>query len=67
MSRPAGQLASPSTFLRMSLIQQLRRRKARIVCIEAATGTEAVNSFAGGRIDLAIVDNALMKPARERG
>jgi two-component system, chemotaxis family, protein-glutamate methylesterase/glutaminase len=59
-------IASPSTFLRMALIQQLRRRKRRIVCTEAATGTEAVKIFGGGGIDLVIVDNALMAtPAGE--
>jgi len=50
----------------MALIQQLRRRKRRIVCTEAATGTEAVKIFGGGGIDLVIVDNALMAtPAGE--
>jgi two-component system, chemotaxis family, protein-glutamate methylesterase/glutaminase len=60
-------IASPSTFLRMALIQQLRRRRRNIVCAEAATGTEAAKIFAGGGIDLAIVDNALLAtPAGER-
>ena len=53
-------IASPSTFLRMALIQQLRRRRRSIVCAEAATGAEAGTIFAGGGIDLAIVDNALL-------
>jgi len=53
-------IASPSTFLRMALIQQLRRRRRSIVCAEAATGAEAGKIFAGGGIDLAIVDNALL-------
>jgi two-component system chemotaxis response regulator CheB len=53
-------IASPSTFLRMALIQQLRRRRRSIVCVEATTGTDAAKIFAGGGIDLAIVDNALL-------
>ena len=53
-------VASPSTFLRIALIQQLRLRQRSIVCAEATTEAEAVKLFAGGGIDLAIVDNALM-------
>ncbi len=60
-------VASPSTFLRIALIQQLRRRQGRIVCTEATTEAEAVKIFAGGGIDLAIVDNALLAgPAGDR-
>jgi two-component system, chemotaxis family, protein-glutamate methylesterase/glutaminase len=60
-------IASPSTFLRMALIQQLRRRRRSIACAEAATAIEAAKIFAGGGIDLAIVDNALLAtPTGER-
>ncbi len=60
-------VASPSTFLRIALIQQLRRRQKSIVCTEATTEAEAAKIFAGGGIDLAIIDNALMTgPAGDR-
>jgi two-component system chemotaxis response regulator CheB len=55
-------VASPSTFLRIGLLQQLRRRQARIVPVEAATATEAMRILAENRIDLAVVDDALMVP-----
>jgi two-component system chemotaxis response regulator CheB len=53
-------VASPSAFLRIGLLQQLRRRHGRFVPAEAATATEAVRILAEGGIDLAIVDDALM-------
>ena len=56
-------VASPSAFLRIGLLQQLRRRQGNqgnIVPAEAATAAEAVRILAGGGIDLAIVDDALM-------
>jgi chemotaxis response regulator CheB len=56
-------IASASAFLRIGLVQQLRRRQGghgRIAPVEAATATEAVRTLATGRIDLAIVDDALM-------
>jgi two-component system, chemotaxis family, protein-glutamate methylesterase/glutaminase len=53
-------VASPSAFLRIGLVQQLRRRQWNVVSAEAATAAEAVRILAGGSIDLAIVDDALM-------
>ena len=56
-------VASPSAFLRIGLLQQLRRRQGNqgnIVPAEAATAADAVRILAGGGIDLAIVDDALM-------
>jgi chemotaxis response regulator CheB len=55
-------VASPSAFLRIGLIPQLRRRQGSIVFAEAATAAEAVGILSGGRIDLAIVDDVLMAP-----
>jgi two-component system chemotaxis response regulator CheB len=60
-------VASPSAFLRIGLLQQLRRRQGNIVPAEAATAAEAVRILAGGGVDLAIVDDALMvTPAGNR-
>jgi two-component system chemotaxis response regulator CheB len=53
-------VASPSAFLRIGLLQQLRRRHGRIVPTEAATAAEAARILAEGGIDLAIVDDVLM-------
>jgi two-component system chemotaxis response regulator CheB len=53
-------VASPSAFLRIGLLQQLRRRQGRIVATEAATAAEAARILAEGGIDLAIVDDVLM-------
>ncbi len=53
-------VASPSAFLRIGLLQQLRRRQRNIAPAEAATAAEAVRILAAGGIDLAIVDDALM-------
>ena len=53
-------VASPSAFLRIGLLQQLRHRQGNIVPTEAATAAEAVRILASGGIDLAIVDDALM-------
>jgi two-component system, chemotaxis family, protein-glutamate methylesterase/glutaminase len=53
-------VASPSAFLRIGLVQQLRRRQRNMVPAEAATAAEAVRILAGGGVDLAIVDDALM-------
>ena len=58
-------IASASAFLRIGLVQQLRRRQGghgSITPVEAATATEAVRTLAAGGIDLAIVDDALMAP-----
>jgi chemotaxis response regulator CheB len=63
-------IASASAFLRIGLVQQLRRRQGghrRIAPVEAATATEAERTLATGGIDLAIVDDALMaSPAGDR-
>jgi chemotaxis response regulator CheB len=64
-------VASASAFLRIGLVQQLRRRQGgghgRIAPVEAATATEAVRTLAAGGINLAIVDDALMAaPAGDR-
>src|SRR6266702_7348776 len=53
-------LASPSTFLRIGLMQQLRGRQRRFVPIEAVTAGEAARFLAGRTIDLAIVDDTLL-------
>jgi two-component system chemotaxis response regulator CheB len=55
-------VASPSAFLRIGLLQQLRRRQGRIVATEAATTVEAMRILAAGGIDLAVVDDVLMVP-----
>jgi two-component system chemotaxis response regulator CheB len=53
-------LASPSTFLRIGLMQQLRRRQRKFVPIEAITADDAAGLLAGRTIDLAIVDDTLL-------
>lgn len=53
-------IASPSTFLRIALVQQLRRRQGNILPTEAATVAEAEKIVAGGGINLAIVDSILL-------
>lgn len=53
-------VASPSTFLRIALVQQLRRRGGRIVCTETATALEAAKVVAGGGINVAIIDSVLL-------
>jgi two-component system, chemotaxis family, protein-glutamate methylesterase/glutaminase len=60
-------VASPSAFLRIGLLQQLRRRRGSIVPAEAATAAEALRILGGGEIDLAIVDDALLEtPSGDR-
>jgi two-component system, chemotaxis family, protein-glutamate methylesterase/glutaminase len=57
-------VASPSTFLRIGLLQQMRRRQGsqrNFVPSEAATAAEAVAILTQGGIDLVIVDDALME------
>src|SRR5262249_21078142 len=56
-------LASPSAFLRMGLMQQLRRRERRLVPVETSTTEQAVRFLADGTIDLAIVDDTLLAEA----
>jgi len=61
-------VASPSAFLRIGLLQQLRRRQqwsrrqGSVAITEATTAAEAVRILAEGSIDLVIVDDALMVP-----
>jgi two-component system chemotaxis response regulator CheB len=57
---PSVLLASPSTFLRIGLTQQLRRRQRKFVAIEAITADDAAHLLAGRTIDLAIVDDTLL-------
>jgi len=57
---PSVLLASPSTFLRIGLMQQLRRQQRRFDPIEAVTAGEAARVLAGRAIDLAIVDDTLL-------
>lgn len=57
---PSVLLASPSTFLRIGLTQQLRRRQRRFVPIEAVSADDAARLLAGRAIDLAIVDDTLL-------
>jgi two-component system chemotaxis response regulator CheB len=52
-------VASPSAFLRMSLVRQLRQRPhARTM--EAASAAEAMRMIAGSAVDFTIVDEALL-------
>jgi two-component system chemotaxis response regulator CheB len=48
--------------LRIALVQQLRRRGGHLVCIEAATASDAERLVAGGGIHVAIVDSVLLTP-----
>jgi chemotaxis response regulator CheB len=56
-------LASPSAFLRIGLMQQLRRRERRLVPVETSTAGQAVRALTDGAIDLAIVDDTLLAEA----
>jgi two-component system chemotaxis response regulator CheB len=53
-------VASPSAFLRIGLLQQMRRRQQGMVPAEAATAAETARILAGGGIHLAIVDDVLL-------
>jgi two-component system chemotaxis response regulator CheB len=53
-------LASPSAFLRIGLLQQLRRRARRLVAVESSSAEQALRRLADGTIDLAIVDDTLL-------
>jgi two-component system chemotaxis response regulator CheB len=57
---PSVLLASPSTFLRIGLTQQLRRRQRKFVPIEAVSADDAAHLLAGRAIDLAIIDDTLL-------
>jgi two-component system chemotaxis response regulator CheB len=60
---PSVLLASPSTFLRIGLTQQLRRRQRKFVPIEAVSAEDAARLLTGRAIDLAIVDDTLLAEA----
>jgi two-component system, chemotaxis family, protein-glutamate methylesterase/glutaminase len=60
-------VASPSTFLRIGLLQQMRQHRRGARAAEAASAAEAVRILAEGAVDLAIVDNALMAAADADG
>lgn len=53
-------VASPSAFLRIGLVQQMRRHRHNVRAAEAASTAEAMRILAAGAIDVAIVDDALM-------
>jgi two-component system chemotaxis response regulator CheB len=57
---PSVLLASPSTFLRIGLMQRLRRQQRRFVPIEAVSADDAARLLAGRTIDFAIVDDTLL-------
>jgi two-component system, chemotaxis family, protein-glutamate methylesterase/glutaminase len=56
-------LASPSAFLRIGLMQQLRRRERRFAFVETSTTGQTVRLLLDGAIDLAIVDDSLLADA----
>jgi two-component system chemotaxis response regulator CheB len=56
-------LASPSAFLRIGLMQQLRRRQRRLVPFESADAGQALHLLTENTIDLAIVDDTLLADA----
>jgi two-component system, chemotaxis family, protein-glutamate methylesterase/glutaminase len=53
-------LASPSAFLRIGLMQQLRRRERRFAFVETSTTGQAARLLLDNAIDLAIVDDTLL-------
>jgi two-component system chemotaxis response regulator CheB len=53
-------IASPSAFLRMSLVRQLRQRRESIRTVEAASAAEAMRILSEGAVEIAIVDEALL-------
>jgi two-component system, chemotaxis family, protein-glutamate methylesterase/glutaminase len=57
---PSVLLASPSTFLRIGLMQQLRRQQRKFVPLEAGSADDAARLLAGSAIDLAIIDDSLL-------
>jgi two-component system, chemotaxis family, protein-glutamate methylesterase/glutaminase len=57
---PSVLLASPSTFLRIGLMQQLRRQQRKFVPLEAGSADDAARLLAGRAIDLAIIDDTLL-------
>ncbi|MGA2125117.1 MAG: CheB methylesterase domain-containing protein [Xanthobacteraceae bacterium] len=53
-------VASPSAFLRIGLVQQLRLHRPRLLPSQAATTDEALRVLAEGATRLAIIDDVLM-------
>jgi chemotaxis response regulator CheB len=53
-------IASPSAVLRIGLVQQLRRHRPKLAPVEAANIVDAMRILGDSRIDLAIVDDALL-------
>jgi chemotaxis response regulator CheB len=61
---PKVLLASPSAFLRIGLMQQLRRRDGRgFAFVETSTTAQAARHLIENTIDLAIVDDTLLADA----
>jgi two-component system chemotaxis response regulator CheB len=56
-------LASPSAFLRIGLMQQLRRRERRFAFVETSTTGQTARLLLDSTIDLAIVDDTLLADA----
>lgn len=56
----AALVASPSSFLRMSLARKLRQRWQNLLTMEAASAAEAMRIVAESTIDFVLVDEALL-------
>src|SRR5262245_59631208 len=53
-------VASASAFLRMSLVRQLKQRRESLRTLEAASAAEAMRILGEVRIEIAILDEALL-------
>jgi hypothetical protein len=53
-------VASPSAFLRMSLVRQLKQHRESLRTMEAASAAEAIRILGEGIVEIAIVDEALL-------
>jgi voltage-gated potassium channel Kch len=53
-------VASPSAFLRMSLVRQLKQHRESFRTTEAASAAEAMRILREGTVEIAIVDEALL-------
>jgi two-component system chemotaxis response regulator CheB len=60
-------VASPSAFLRMSLIRQLKQRGENRRTLEASSAAEAMRLLGEGTIEIALVDEALLAAWTEDG
>jgi two-component system chemotaxis response regulator CheB len=60
-------VASPSAFLRMSLVRQLKQRGESRQTREAASAADAMRILGEGTIEIAIVDEALLAAWTEDG